>query len=82
MKTYVGVELQLRLSWPLLPWETAHGFHFVGGCVGSSVDLDALEKIVCKPRIYMKNGVFWVVTPCNNPEDDNLHSHRRENRNS
>jgi hypothetical protein len=31
----------------------------------------------------MKNGVFWVVTPCgsckNNPEDTILHSHRREN---
>jgi hypothetical protein len=36
----------------------------------------------------LKNGVFWVVTPCgsftratrrNNPEDTILHSHRREN---
>jgi hypothetical protein len=32
--------------------------------------------------ISLKNGVFWVVTPCtqrNNPEDIILHSHRREN---
>jgi hypothetical protein len=40
---------------------------------------------------FLKNGVFWVVTPCgsltvltratrrNNPEDTILHSHRREN---
>jgi hypothetical protein len=28
----------------------------------------------------MKNGVFWVVTPCGSiPEDIILHSHRREN---
>jgi hypothetical protein len=30
----------------------------------------------------VKNGVFWVVTPCGtckNPEDTILHSHRREN---
>jgi hypothetical protein len=30
----------------------------------------------------LKNGVFWVVTPCGsckNPEDTILHSHRREN---
>jgi hypothetical protein len=32
--------------------------------------------------VTMKNGVFWVVTPCGsckNPEDTILHSHRREN---
>jgi hypothetical protein len=30
----------------------------------------------------MKNGAFWVVTPCGsckNREDNILHSHRREN---
>jgi hypothetical protein len=34
-------------------------------------------------KFILKNGVFWVVTPCgtrrNNPEDTILHSHRREN---
>jgi hypothetical protein len=32
--------------------------------------------------LQLKNGVFWVVTPCgscNTPEDTILHSHRREN---
>jgi hypothetical protein len=33
--------------------------------------------------LLLKNGVFWVVTPCGsrrkNPEDTILHSHRREN---
>jgi hypothetical protein len=30
----------------------------------------------------MKIAVFWVVAPCSlvdNPEDSNLHTHRREN---
>jgi hypothetical protein len=30
----------------------------------------------CEAISGMKNGVFWVVTPC---EDTILHSHRREN---
>jgi hypothetical protein len=38
---------------------------------------------VCGQVKVVKNGVFWVVTPCgsrrNNPEDTLLHSHRREN---
>jgi hypothetical protein len=41
------------------------------------------KHIECKINL-IKNGVFWVVTPCGscknrNPEDTILHSHRREN---
>jgi hypothetical protein len=40
------------------------------------------RELATKHLLSMKNGVFWVVTPCgscNNPEDTILHSHRHEN---
>jgi hypothetical protein len=49
--------------------------------------LNTVTKTTMGAKVTMKIAVFWVVAPCSlyqttrcyNPEDSNLHTHRREN---